>query len=151
MQVWAMGCEPLPCLEPNPKMRIRFFSEAGDSLAELSPVIDSFMMRQGGEILIKKGKETVTELVIPMPVTGDPAFWLVWIDTARTAGVTSYQKDSIRFSYKPKAKYISEECGFRYFYEQLETTQPNGLIFQKSIVTKSIIDSGSKAHVQIFL
>jgi len=59
-------------------------------------------------------------------------------------------KDSIHFNLIPNVFFISEECGYNYYYNISGIESFGGRRFKRSEIVNNQIDTAAKNHVKIF-
>ena len=146
-----MSCDPLPCVEQAmPHLNIAFVADSSGFVVAAQPALDSVQVKLQGKVFFTLKK--IDQAVLKLPVTFDPSyFWLVFHTSSNQNENLVLVRDSVRFTYRPQPQFISEACGYRNIFEDLKTDSLGGVIFQKVIVSQSLIDTSRKIHVQIFL
>jgi hypothetical protein len=146
-----ISCDPLPCVKPAlPQLKIDFVADSSGYVIRNEPALDSVQIKQHGKILFTSKSFQNAALKLPVP-SAPSFFWLVfWATRSLDENIVSL-RDSVYFSYQPQPKFLSEECGYQYMYQDLKSDSLGGSLFKKLKVTQSLIDTSQQIHVQIFL
>ena len=145
------SCDELPCVtKQTVQVGLAFYFDSVKKDVKRPLTFKNIRMKnESGEILVESNKSLLT---IKSPVDGikfdiplnSKYLTIFFLDT------NSIDKDSIQLNLASSPSFVSEECGYKYFYNLNGIQSFGGKRFKKSEILNSRIDTAGVNHVQIF-
>lgn len=109
-----------------------------------SPVLRTF--DTAGDTLVLRSLQSASKLIVHMSPVSDSCIWLVKTDS------TGAISDSISFHYQRELTFLSNACGYAYFYNLTTVSAlSHHFIDSVKIVDPNVTTNVNTEHVKIFI
>jgi len=145
------SCDELPCvLKQNVQLSLSFYFDSVQKDIKRPLPFKKISIKNENGLIAFDSNKTLMNLKSPLDAIkfdiplNSKYLTLLFFDT------DSLFKDSIRCDLASSPSFVSEECGYKYFYNISGIPSFGGRRFKKFEIVNRQIDTASKSHVEIF-
>ncbi|GAA4460467.1 hypothetical protein GCM10023093_03150 [Nemorincola caseinilytica] len=147
VSLYSCTQERQPCLTPrSASLRMRMVRKVTDSLTIDTATPNPFFRAvaaggQQGYLYTSR-----SSFALSLSPVADTSMWLYSPDTA--AGTLT---DTIIFRYERQLQFISNACGYTYYYDLRSAATTSHTIDSVQIINSSVTSDASKNHIQVYI
>jgi len=138
-----------PCLQPKIMLlRIGAYQRVDTATTDTSlphPFVAAIDFNDSIKA-VNDGSAATSKFSVYLSPQADSARWLIWPDTALSVNTA----DTITFYYDKSLQFLSNACGYTYFYNLHSVHTTNHSIDSAVISNYSVNDDASKEHLKIY-